>query len=110
MGRVVSLGSINVDRFIYTSQSQLEDLADKYGWFPDCGETVIRSEIPADFPTDADTIQLGGKGANQAVAASRAGAAVTMLGMVGPDAADEGALEALEDDGIQTGDITRRFE
>ncbi len=44
----------------------------------------------------------GGKGANQAVAASRLGGRVSFLGKIGNDIFGEQALEALKNDGINT--------
>ncbi|SDG17078.1 PfkB family carbohydrate kinase [Halorientalis regularis] len=80
---VVSLGSINVDRIRHLSGTELAALADRYDWFPDRGRTVTVAELPPEFPTGADRIRHGGKGGNQAVAASSAGAATEMLGKVG---------------------------
>ena len=65
MSRVLVLGSINMDLVVET------------GAFPRLGETLQG----ASFATHA-----GGKGANQAVAAARLGAEVTLLGRVGSDA------------------------
>jgi ribokinase len=64
MPRVLVFGSINMDLVVETST------------FPRLGETLPG----ASFATHA-----GGKGANQAVAAARLGAQVTMLGRVGSD-------------------------
>jgi ribokinase len=65
MSRVLVLGSLNMDLVMETST------------FPRLGETLLGGS----FATHA-----GGKGANQAVAAARLGATVTMLGRVGSDA------------------------
>src|SRR2546426_3657605 len=64
MGRVLVAGSINID------------LVPSVLALPVPGQTVLGSEL---------AYHPGGKGANQAVAASRAGAAVTMIGAVGED-------------------------
>jgi len=61
---IVVVGSLNTD-FVVTLDS-----------FPSAGETVL-GETFEQFP--------GGKGLNQAVAASRLGAYVTMIGAVGND-------------------------
>src|SRR5215469_7155522 len=65
MTRVLMVGSVNMDLVVET------------GTFPRLGETLFG----AAFATHP-----GGKGANQAVAAARLGAGVTMLGRVGSDA------------------------
>ncbi|MEV3991821.1 ribokinase [Streptomyces sp. NPDC049837] len=64
MTRIVVLGSTNMDLVAYVSRA------------PKLGETVTGREFR--------TIP-GGKGANQAVAAARAGAEVSMIGAVGSD-------------------------
>src|SRR5262249_59586072 len=71
---VIVLGSINAD-LIATVQHR-----------PIGGETVIASGL---------TVAPGGKGANQALAARRMGADVTLLGAVGPDGFAEQALHLL---------------
>ncbi|MDQ3688686.1 MAG: ribokinase [Chloroflexota bacterium] len=80
---VVVIGSINIDLVV---------VADR---LPRPGETVLGGQ----FATHD-----GGKGANQAVAAARAGAQVSMIGAVGTDAHGERALSALMEEGI---DVTR---
>jgi len=68
MPRVCVIGSANVDHAVTVP------------WLPRPGETVTGGDLLRD---------LGGKGANQAVAARRLGAEVRMLGGVGADPAGE---------------------
>ncbi len=84
MGRVLVFGSINTDLVTYVEK------------LPSPGETVTGGR----FATFA-----GGKGANQAVAASRAGADVTMFGAVGDDSYGRERLDDLKNDGIDVGGI-----
>jgi ribokinase len=100
MADVVSLGSVNVDSVRHPSSERLDALADRYDWFPDRGQTVAVAELPPDFPTDGDRVRHGGKGANQAVAGAKAGAATEMLGKVGPDDPELGARDRLSDAGV----------
>jgi ribokinase len=76
---IIVLGSVNVDLVVRGPR------------LPAPGETVIGGRF---FETH------GGKGANQAVAAARAGAAVTMIGAVGDDRLGETARQNLLDEGI----------
>jgi ribokinase len=85
-GRVVVVGSINVDLVVATPR------------LPRSGETVLGGEFAR---------HLGGKGANQAVAAARAGASVTMIGAVGRDADGDESVAALEAEGIDVSRIRR---
>lgn len=89
MGNVVVLGSMN-----YDCQAVVEE-------FPRPGETLFARSL--DF-------NLGGKGANQAVAAARQGAQVAMIGCVGDDSAGQAYIEYLARRGIQTGGIVVREE
>ena len=65
---------------------------------PQTGETVIGTSFNR-FP--------GGKGANQAVAASRLGAAVTMAGKLGEDVFGDQFLSVLQEEGVCTKHILR---
>lgn len=78
------LGSINAD-YVYTVPH-----------LPAPGETL---------PATGMTRMLGGKGANQSVAAARAGASVRHVGAVGPDG--DWVLEALSGYGVDTGACVR---
>jgi ribokinase len=73
------------------------DLVARVERLPRAGETVAG----ADFERIP-----GGKGANQAVAAARLGAAVRLVGSVGTDAFAAEALVGLETDGVEL-DLTR---
>lgn len=64
---------------------------------------VERRPEPGETVTDAVlSTHHGGKGANQAAAAARLGAAVTMLGRVGEDEFGEPQLMNLRDQGVDT--------
>ena len=76
---IVVFGSINVDMVVRVVA------------LPGPGETVLAP--------DYDVV-AGGKGANQAVAAARAGAATRMIGCVGRDGFAETALGEMRDCGI----------
>ena len=81
MSSVLVVGSINMDLVVNTDR------------FPGPGETVLGQSF-CTFP--------GGKGANQAVAARRLGAQVSMIGCVGKDAFGQELLKTLTDEGIDT--------
>jgi ribokinase len=78
---VCVLGSANMDLVVTASRA------------PKLGETVTGSQF-AQIP--------GGKGANQALAAARAGADVRMMGAVGNDGFGSRIREVLEADGVDT--------
>lgn len=80
MGRVIVLGSINVD---------LETRIDAY---PQPGEKVVAHSLHR---------YAGGKGANQAVAARAQGVEVLMVGAVGDDDAGRASLNRLHPMGIK---------
>lgn len=79
MSRVIVIGSINQDLVIQTKRH------------PKPGETVHGSSLEY-FP--------GGKGANQAVAAARAGAQTKLVGLTGDDAAGRDLRDFLERTGV----------
>jgi ribokinase len=81
MGGVAVVGSINFDLTGYASP------------LPRPGETVIAERF---------SMVLGGKGANQALAAVRAAAPTFLLGAVGRDHFGELALAALNESGVDT--------
>lgn len=110
MGRVVSLGSINVDGVWRVSEDEITALTDHYDWFPDCGQTVRVEDLPDGFAGDPDRTFHGGKGANQAVAAASAGAETTVLGKVGPDHGRYGVLDALSATGVDVDRVGRSPE
>ncbi|WP_256105748.1 ribokinase [Streptomyces sp. ODS05-4] len=88
MTHIVVLGSANMDLVAYA------------GRLPGPGETVTGR----DFRTAP-----GGKGANQAVAAVRAGAEVSMIGAVGSDPYGSALRASLESAGVDT-DLLRTVE
>jgi len=100
MGRVASFGSVNVDHVRYCERAWLAETADRYEWFPAAGETVAVESVPASFAAAFDRTFLGGKGANQAVAAAGADADATVLGAVGADADEYGVREGLAGRGV----------
>ena len=84
MNKVLVVGSINMDLVVET------------GHFPAPGETLLGQR----FSTFA-----GGKGANQAVAAQRLGAQVTLIGCVGDDGFGRQLVDQLKAEGIATGQV-----
>jgi len=87
--QIVIVGSINTDIIVHSSR------------LPTAGETVLGGNW---------IMAGGGKGANQAVAAARAGANVSFVGRVGADLFGRESLERLETDGIDTTHITQDAE
>jgi ribokinase len=84
--RVVVIGSINVDLVVNADR------------LPAPGETVSGGQF---------AVHQGGKGANQAVAAARAGASVWMIGAVGADDHGSRAIASLEAEGIDVSRVRR---
>jgi ribokinase len=88
-GLVVVVGSINVDLVVRVHR------------LPSAGETVAGGTLER---------HGGGKGANQAVAAAKAGAQVRFMGAVGEDDFAEQALEELRREGIDVSGVVRTPE
>ena len=84
--RIVVVGSANTDLVLRLPR------------LPRPGETVTGGPFQ---------IFAGGKGANQAVAAARAGAHVTFVGNIGRDSFGDAALRALRGEGIDTRHVVR---
>jgi ribokinase len=81
VGRVAVVGSVNADYVV------------SIGRLPRPGETVAGGTL---------AVHPGGKGANQAHAAARLGAEVTLVGAVGADRAASDERAALAADGVDT--------
>ena len=81
MAKILVVGSINMDLVIRVPHA------------PEPGETVLGGDF---------TTYPGGKGANQAVAASRMGGDVTMVGRVGNDDFGDSLIQTLLDDRVKT--------
>src|ERR1700691_609264 len=79
MAMIVVFGSINVDVLVPVPH------------LPGASETVLGGDY---------VVAPGGKGGNQALAAAKAGAAVTVIGAVGKDAFAEAALRVLRQNGV----------
>ncbi|MBO4260513.1 PfkB family carbohydrate kinase, partial [Streptomyces griseorubiginosus] len=88
MTHIVVLGSTNMDLVTYVEKA------------PQRGETVTGRQFR--------TIP-GGKGANQAIAAARAGATVSMIGAVGTDTYGAQLRSTLEHSGVET-DLLRTVD
>ncbi|MEM1142531.1 MAG: ribokinase [Pseudomonadota bacterium] len=83
---IAVIGSCMVDLIAYTDT------------IPKAGETLVANEF---------AMGCGGKGANQAVAASQLGADVLMMGRVGDDAFADNTLENFKQYGVSTDYVSR---
>lgn len=83
---IAVIGSCMVDLIAYTDT------------IPKAGETLVAKEF---------AMGCGGKGANQAVAASRLGANVLMMGRVGDDSFADNTLANLQNYGVSTEFVAR---
>lgn len=79
--QILIIGSANTDMVVKTAR------------FPQAGETIIGGDF---------FMFAGGKGANQAVAAARLGAAVTFVCKVGDDIFGKNAIEGYQKENINT--------
>ena len=82
--RVVVCGSLNMDVIVQTSRR------------PVAGETILDGVV---------SFLPGGKGSNQAIAASRLGATTMMFGAVGDDAFGKTLCEVLADNGVDASGV-----
>jgi ribokinase len=87
--QLIVVGSINQDHFVYVDE------------FPAPGATIL---------ADSAALGLGGKGANQAIAAAAIGTRVSFVGAVGADAAGQAAIATLAGEGIDVSRITGMAE
>ncbi len=87
--KVTVVGSLNIDLVCHATKR------------PDKGETLIG---------DAFNIFTGGKGFNQATAAARLGAEVTLIGSVGADSFGEMLLTATENEHIDSRFVRKRTD
>lgn len=86
MEKIMVIGSISTDFNVLTDKR------------PTVGETVRGTSFTTSF---------GGKGANQAVAAARLGAEVTMVGTVGSDEFGTMLIDNLKENGISSHNVER---
>lgn len=84
--KFVVIGSINTDLVINTQR------------MPKMGETISGNGF---------SVNCGGKGANQAIAAARLGGEVSFIGAVGQDSNGDAALENFKNHGVITDKIER---
>lgn len=84
--KVAVVGSLNMDVVIKVAKP------------PAVGETVLGEDV---------FFLPGGKGANQAVAAARLGAATSMIGAIGEDAFGNELAQSLEREGISSATVQR---
>ncbi len=87
--KVAVVGSLNIDLVCHATRR------------PEKGETLIGNTFD---------IFTGGKGFNQATAAARLGAEVTLVGSVGADPFGEMLLTATENEQIDSGFVTKRTD
>ena len=107
MHEVVSLGSVNVDHVGYLADDAIAALEARYDWLPEPGETVAVSSVPKALRDRLTEVSLGGKGANQAVAAAHAGADTAFLGCVGDDDAQYEVTRGVKAHGVDVSAVER---
>lgn len=89
MKKILVVGSINQDITLHMDK------------LPIPGETVIASDLKS---------SLGGKGANQAIAASRMGADVAFIGAIGKEKGADSIIDIFSNDNVLTKGIQRLKE
>jgi len=88
MSKIVVVGSCSIDLFFYTSK------------LPSPGQTIHGKEFSIDF---------GGKGANQCIAAQKLGAETVFIGCIGSDIFGQDILKNFEQWGVDTQYITKKL-
>jgi ribokinase len=81
--QVGSFGSLNIDRICRVDEPTLAALEARYDWFPAPGETLTIESLPTKLESYVTRTLLGGKGANQAVAAAHAHVDSAFYGKIG---------------------------
>lgn len=84
MSKILIIGSSNTDMVIKTDR------------FPSPGETIIGGDF---------FMSMGGKGANQALAAQRLGGEVSFIGKIGKDIFGQKAIDFLKDEGVNVNNV-----
>jgi ribokinase len=84
MGKILVIGSLNMDLIVRTPRRPASD-------------EIIQADAFLQVP--------GGKGANQAVAVARMGAPVALLGCIGSDTVGQTLLKNIQAEGIETAGI-----
>src|SRR5688500_3858267 len=89
---------MSINRSVLVIGSSNTDMVIKLDRLPKAGETLLGGEFAS---------LAGGKGANQAVGAARAGGSVTFVARVGHDVYGDTAIAGFRSDGINVDYIVR---
>lgn len=109
-GNVASIGEFIQDRVIPLGEEHVEPYVEEWqdeDWFPQEGESVVVDEMPAYVQELATETFPGGRGANQAVAASMSGADTDYIGRIGED---RSALASMAERGVSLDHVNQVFD